>query len=105
MLGTPARDRMPCLLLHGESNIGKTQIIRKFVRNHPSTFDEERGVERLRDPRRDGDLARRRLRHRSVALWPRVAASLKSPQNSYSTCTRSVFRGVAEFAPRRHAAL
>jgi Cdc6-like AAA superfamily ATPase len=46
MLGTPARDRMPCLLMHGESNIGKTQIIRKFVRDHPSTFDEERGVER-----------------------------------------------------------
>ena len=46
LLATPQRDRMPCLLLHGESNIGKTQIIRKFVRDHPPTFDEERGVER-----------------------------------------------------------
>lgn len=46
LLGTPERDRMPCLLLHGESNIGKTQIIRKFARDHPPTFDEERGVER-----------------------------------------------------------
>lgn len=45
MLATPARDRMPCLLLHGESNIGKTQVIRKFVRDHPPSFDEERGVE------------------------------------------------------------
>ena len=45
LLTTPQRDRMPCLLLHGESNIGKTQIVRKFIRDHPSTFDEERGVE------------------------------------------------------------
>jgi type II secretory pathway predicted ATPase ExeA len=46
LLATPARDRMPCLLLHGESNIGKTQIVRKFLRDHPPTFDDERGVER-----------------------------------------------------------
>ena len=46
LLATPERDRMPCLLLHGESNIGKTQIVRKFVRDHPSTFDEQRGVEK-----------------------------------------------------------
>ena len=46
LLATPERDRMPCLLLHGESNIGKTQIVRKFVRDHPSKFDEQRGVEK-----------------------------------------------------------
>ncbi|MDQ2735270.1 MAG: TniB family NTP-binding protein [Pseudomonadota bacterium] len=46
LLATPERDRMPCLLLHGESNIGKTQIVRKFIRDHPSTFDEQRGVEK-----------------------------------------------------------
>jgi hypothetical protein len=46
LLATPERDRMPCLLLHGESNIGKTQIVRKFVRDHPSSFDEQRGVEK-----------------------------------------------------------
>lgn len=45
LLATPQRDRMPCLLLHGDSNIGKTQIVRKFIREHPPTFDEERGVE------------------------------------------------------------
>ena len=45
LLATPERDRMPCLLLHGESNTGKTQIVRKFIRDHPSTFDEQRGVE------------------------------------------------------------
>ena len=46
LLATPERDRMPCLLLHGESNIGKTQVVRKFMRDHPPSFDEQRGVER-----------------------------------------------------------
>jgi hypothetical protein len=46
LLATPERDRMPCLLLHGESNIGKTQIVRKFIRDHPPSFDERRGVEK-----------------------------------------------------------
>jgi hypothetical protein len=46
LLATPERDRMPCLLLHGESNIGKTQIVRKFARDHPPSFDEQRGVEK-----------------------------------------------------------
>jgi Cdc6-like AAA superfamily ATPase len=46
LFDTPERDRMPCMLLHGESNIGKTQVIRKFMREHPSSYDEDRGVER-----------------------------------------------------------
>lgn len=45
LLATPRRERMPCLLLHGDSNIGKTQIIAKFRREHPDEFDEQRGVE------------------------------------------------------------
>lgn len=43
---TPRRDRMPCLLLQGDSNIGKTKITAKFRRAHPNEFDERRGVER-----------------------------------------------------------
>ncbi|MEX3846880.1 TniB family NTP-binding protein [Paraburkholderia sp. BR10882] len=43
---TPRRDRMPCLLIHGDSNIGKTKITAKFKRAHPSEFDERSGVER-----------------------------------------------------------
>jgi hypothetical protein len=43
---TPGRDRMPCLLLHGDSNIGKTKITAKFRRTHPNEFDERNGVER-----------------------------------------------------------
>ena len=36
---------MPCMLLHGPSNIGKTLIVAKFLREHPPTFDVVRGVE------------------------------------------------------------
>jgi hypothetical protein len=42
---TPPRERMPCMLLYGESNIGKTLITRKFEREHPPQFDEARGIE------------------------------------------------------------
>ena len=46
LLGTPERERMPCMVLHGESNIGQTLIVRKFQRDHPTVFDAARGVER-----------------------------------------------------------
>lgn len=46
LLATPERERMPCMVMHGESNIGKTLIIRKFQREHPMAFDSNRGVER-----------------------------------------------------------
>lgn len=42
----PPRQRMPCVLLYGESNIGKTQVIAKFERRHPPEYDEIAGVER-----------------------------------------------------------
>jgi hypothetical protein len=45
LLETPQRERMPCMLLHGPSNIGKTLIMRKFLRSNPPTFDAARGVE------------------------------------------------------------
>lgn len=46
LLETPPRQRMPCMVLHGDSNIGKTLIVAKFQREHPDRFDEEKGVER-----------------------------------------------------------
>ena len=46
LLGTPKRERMPCMVLHGQSNIGKTLVIRKFQREHPNNFDQINGVER-----------------------------------------------------------
>jgi hypothetical protein len=45
LLILPERQRMPCMVLHGDSNIGKTLITAKFLREHPPVFDEQRGVE------------------------------------------------------------
>ena len=45
LLQTPQRERMPCLVLHGDSNIGKTLITAKFRRQHPSAFDDAMGVD------------------------------------------------------------
>ena len=46
LLTTPKRERMPCMVLHGQSNIGKTLVIKKFQRAHPDTFDDVKGVSR-----------------------------------------------------------
>jgi Cdc6-like AAA superfamily ATPase len=46
LLNAPERERMPCMAMHGDSNIGKTLIVSKLRREHPSTFDELKGVER-----------------------------------------------------------
>lgn len=46
LLSTPERQRMPCMVMHGPSNIGKTLIIAKFLREHPPSFDKDRGIER-----------------------------------------------------------
>ena len=45
LLETPRRERMPCMVIHGRSNIGKTLVIAKFLRDHPPRFDGERGLE------------------------------------------------------------
>ena len=34
---------MPCLLLYGDSGIGKTMILEKFARQHPAYFDQKKG--------------------------------------------------------------
>ena len=44
LLSYPPRDRMPCLLLYGDTGMGKTKIIRKFLRNHQPVFDRGTGV-------------------------------------------------------------
>jgi len=40
----PTCARMPCLLLYGDSGMGKTMILEKMERQHPSTHDERRGI-------------------------------------------------------------
>lgn len=46
LLSTPEKERMPCMVMHGPSNIGKSLIIAKFLREHPPDFDGHRGTER-----------------------------------------------------------
>src|ERR1700739_1263823 len=47
LLAHPPRDRMPCLLLHGATGMGKTRILQKFLRSHPAVFDDATGLTRL----------------------------------------------------------
>jgi len=44
MIKCPPRTRMPGLLIHGESNIGKSMIIQKFLRKHPPNGFEQGGT-------------------------------------------------------------
>lgn len=46
LLTYPQRNRMPCLLVHGRTGMGKTMILRKFGRDHPRTVDPRLGVAR-----------------------------------------------------------
>ncbi|RAU20770.1 transposase [Paramagnetospirillum kuznetsovii] len=44
LLHYPTRDRMPCMLLYGPPGMGKTKILRKFIRNHPPVHVEGSGT-------------------------------------------------------------
>src|SRR5271167_5092688 len=41
----PSCARMPCMLLYGESGMGKTMLIEKFERMHPRRHDRKNGIE------------------------------------------------------------
>ena len=47
LLHYPQRDRMPCLLLHAATGMGKTKLLRKFRRTHPPLFDSMIGIQRM----------------------------------------------------------
>jgi hypothetical protein len=40
----PTCSRMPCLLIYGDSGMGKTMAIEKFLRMHPPTYDTKQGL-------------------------------------------------------------
>lgn len=42
LLTTPPRTRMPCLLIYGDSGMGKTTLIEKLRRAHRPEFDRAR---------------------------------------------------------------
>jgi Bacterial TniB protein len=47
LLSTPQRARMPCLLIHGDSGMGKTMLIEKFRRAHKSVYNRQQGLEQI----------------------------------------------------------
>ncbi len=47
LLSTPPRTRMPCLLIYGDSGMGKTMIIEKLKRGHRPEFDKQRRAMKL----------------------------------------------------------
>ena len=47
LLTTPPRTRMPCLLIYGDSGMGKTMLIEKLRRAHRPEFDRARRMVRL----------------------------------------------------------
>lgn len=47
ILTYPQRDRMPCLLLYGAPGMGKTKILKKFLRDHPQIIHEGVGTRKV----------------------------------------------------------
>jgi type II secretory pathway predicted ATPase ExeA len=47
LIAFPPRARMPNLLIVGASGMGKTMIVEKFARDHPSYFDVANGLKRM----------------------------------------------------------
>ncbi|MCI4680753.1 TniB family NTP-binding protein [Rhodoblastus acidophilus] len=47
LIAFPQRARMPNLLIVGASGMGKTMIVEKFARDHPTHFDATKGVEHM----------------------------------------------------------
>jgi hypothetical protein len=47
LIAFPPRARMPNLLIVGASGMGKTMIVEKFSRDHPTSFDAASGLKRM----------------------------------------------------------
>jgi hypothetical protein len=47
LVSYPPHDRMPALLLYGATGMGKTKFLRKFMRDHPPSFDNTVGITRM----------------------------------------------------------
>ena len=48
LLAYPPHDRMPALLIYGGTGMGKTKILRKFIRDYPAAFDDSVGITHMR---------------------------------------------------------
>ena len=47
LIATPPKTRMPCLLIHGDSGMGKTMLIEKFTRKHLPSYNKQRGIDQI----------------------------------------------------------
>ena len=47
LLAYPTRGRMPCLLIHGTTGMGKSEILERFHKRHPWSIDTKTGRETL----------------------------------------------------------
>jgi len=47
LIAFPPRARMPNLLIVGASGMGKTMIVEKFARDHPTHYDAVNGIKRM----------------------------------------------------------
>ena len=80
LLEYPPRDRMPCLLLYGSTGMGKTKILRKFLRDHPS----EPG-RRKNSPRHPIISMQMPPEPDERSLYEEILSSLRVPVRSVST--------------------
>ena len=48
LLAYPPHDRMPALLIYGGTGMGKTKILRMFIRDYPAAFDDSVGITHMR---------------------------------------------------------
>jgi hypothetical protein len=98
LLTYPPRDRMPCLLIYGPTGIGKTKVIRKFLRDHPAVFDRATGgtsipvVAFQMPPQPD-----------QYDFWDELYRALGAPASVSQTVmkTRNLCRGLLETAGTR----
>ncbi len=47
ILAYPPRGRMPCLLICGSTDMGKSEILKRFETQHPAGYDKRRGVSQI----------------------------------------------------------
>jgi hypothetical protein len=79
----PPHDRMPALLLFGATGMGKTKILRKFLRDHPPSFDNRSGITRMQLVSIDDGL----VSHLAALVGGKTVRQRLSPTSSTDTAS------------------
>ena len=98
LLAYPPHDRMPALLIYGGTGMGKTKILRKFIRDYPAAFDDSVGITHMRvihmqmPPEPD-----------EKSFYEGLLDALGSPTNHYHTVAqlRRIARDLLQFVKAR----